>query len=151
GYPPECSQSWDFVYLFGRRRRAQGKGCNQERRYSQKLRCTAVPHRGGIRTPGGSLVTTANDPWGRVDTDGTVYVRTADGERVIGSWAAGSPEEALEFFRRKFQSLETEVALLEQRLASTDLAPGQAQAAVRKLLAAVSGASALGDLDSLTA
>src|SRR5262249_48456351 len=33
----------------------------------------------------------------------------------------------------------------------TDLAPGQAQAAVRKLLAAVSGASALGDLDSLTA
>jgi len=54
-------------------------------------------------------VTTANDPWGRVDADGTVYVRTADGERVIGSWAAGSPEEAIVFFRRKFESLETEV------------------------------------------
>ena len=26
----------------------------------------------------------AEHPWGRVDTDGTVYVRTADGERVIG-------------------------------------------------------------------
>ena len=50
-------------------------------------------------------MTTANDPWGRVDADGTVYVRTADGERVIGSWAAGSPEEALAFFRRKFESL----------------------------------------------
>ncbi len=62
-------------------------------------------------------MTTANDPWGRVDADGTVYVRTADGERVIGSWAAGSPEEALAFFRRKFQSLETEVALIEQRMA----------------------------------
>ena len=24
-------------------------------------------------------MTTANDPWGRVDADGTVYVRTADG------------------------------------------------------------------------
>ena len=47
-------------------------------------------------------MTTANDPWGRVDADGTVYVRTADGERVIGSWAAGSPEEAIVFFRRKF-------------------------------------------------
>ena len=61
-------------------------------------------------------MTTANDPWGRVDADGTVYVRTADGERVIGSWAAGSPEEAIAFFRRKFESLETEVTLIEQRI-----------------------------------
>ena len=40
-------------------------------------------------------MTTAYHPWGRVDADGTVYVRTADGERVIGSWQAGSPEEAI--------------------------------------------------------
>jgi len=96
-------------------------------------------------------VTTANDPWGRVDADGTVYVRTADGERVIGSWAAGSPEEALAFFQRKFQSLETEVALLEQRIRATDVAPAQAQSAVRRLLASVAEANALGDLDSLRA
>jgi len=94
-------------------------------------------------------VTTANDPWGRVDADGTVYVRTADGERVIGSWAAGSPEEALAFFRRKFESLETEVALIEQRMAATEIAPAQAQSTVKRLLAAVTDASALGDLDSL--
>jgi hypothetical protein len=94
-------------------------------------------------------VTSANDPWGRVDADGTVYVRTADGERVIGSWAAGSPEEALEFFRRKFQSLETEIALLEQRIRATDIAPGQAQSAVQRLLAAVTDAHALGDLEGL--
>jgi hypothetical protein len=94
-------------------------------------------------------VTTANDPWGRVDADGTVYVRTADGERVIGSWAAGSPEEALEFFRRKFASLETEVALIEQRMASTEIAPAQAQATVQRLLRSVSDANAMGDLDGL--
>jgi hypothetical protein len=94
-------------------------------------------------------VTTANDPWGRVDADGTVYVRTADGERVIGSWAAGSPEEALAFFRRKFASLETEVALIEQRIAATEIAPAQAQATVQRLLRAVADASALGDLDGL--
>ena len=46
-------------------------------------------------------MTTAYHPWGRVDADGTVYVRTADGERVIGSWQAGSPEEAIAFFARK--------------------------------------------------
>jgi chromosome segregation ATPase len=96
-------------------------------------------------------VTTANDPWGRVDADGTVYVRTAEGERVIGSWQAGSPEEALEFFRRKFQALETEVTLLEQRVRATDVSAGHAQATVQRLLAAVSDANALGDLDGLRA
>jgi uncharacterized protein DUF349 len=94
-------------------------------------------------------VTTANDPWGRVDADGTVYVRTADGERVIGSWQAGSPEEALEFFRRKFQALETEVALIEQRIAATDVSPAQAQSTVQRLLASVTDANALGDLAGL--
>ena len=94
-------------------------------------------------------MTTANDPWGRVDADGTVYVRTADGERVIGSWAAGSPEEALAFFRRKFESLQTEVALIEQRMKTTEVAPAQAQATVERLLAAVADANAIGDLDSL--
>ena len=87
-------------------------------------------------------MTTANDPWGRVDADGTVYVRTADGERVIGSWAAGSPEEALAFFRRKFASLETEVALIEQRIAATEIAPAQAQSTVQRLLRAVADANA---------
>jgi hypothetical protein len=94
-------------------------------------------------------VTTANDPWGRVDADGTVYVRTADGERVIGSWAAGSPEEAIAFFRRKFESLETEVALIEQRMSTTEIAPAQAQATVQRLLKSVADANALGDLDGL--
>jgi len=94
-------------------------------------------------------VTTANDPWGRVDADGTVYVRTADGERVIGSWAAGSPEEALAFYRRKFESLETEVALIEQRIASTEIAPAQAQATVQRLLRTCADANALGDLAGL--
>ena len=47
-------------------------------------------------------MTTASDPWGRVDEDGTVYVKTAEGERVVGSWQAGSPTEALAFFQRKY-------------------------------------------------
>ncbi len=96
-------------------------------------------------------MTTAHHPWGRVDADGTVYVRTADGERVIGSWQAGSPEEALAFFQRKYEALETEVVLLEQRLAATDLAPAQAAASVQRLIRTVAEANALGDLDGLRA
>ena len=94
-------------------------------------------------------MSTANDPWGRVDADGTVYVRTAGGERVVGSWQAGSPDEALAFFRRKYESLATEVTLIEQRMSATDLSPGSARATIDRLLAAVSDANAVGDLDSL--
>ena len=96
-------------------------------------------------------MTSANDPWGRVDADGTVYVRTADGERVIGSWQAGSPEEALAFYQRKFASLDTEVSLLEQRITTTDLSPAQARAVIERLLAAVTDAHAIGDLGQLHA
>ena len=94
-------------------------------------------------------MTTANDPWGRVADDGTVFVRTAAGERVVGSWQAGSPDEALTFYRRKYTSLETEVTLLEQRISGTDLSPGAARATIDRLLEAVATANAIGDLDSL--
>ena len=94
-------------------------------------------------------MSTANDPWGRVDDDGTVYVRTADGERVVGSWQAGTPAEALAFFERKYLALETEVSLLEQRISTTDLSPAQARATLTRLLAACQDAHAVGDLDGL--
>jgi hypothetical protein len=94
-------------------------------------------------------VSTASDPWGRVAEDGTVYCRTATGEREIGSWQAGSPEEALAFFKRKYEALETEVSLLEQRITGTDLSPAHARATITRLVAAVTDAHAIGDLDGL--
>jgi Domain of Unknown Function (DUF349) len=94
-------------------------------------------------------VSTASDPWGRVADDGTVYVRTAEGERVIGSWQAGSPDEAMAFYKRKFESLETEISLLEQRMTSTDLSAGQAKSAIGRLTQAVADAHCIGDLAGL--
>ena len=35
---------------------------------------------------------TSNE-WGRVDDDRTVYVKTADGERAVGQYPEGTPEE----------------------------------------------------------
>ncbi|WP_283132971.1 DUF349 domain-containing protein [Rhizohabitans arisaemae] len=89
------------------------------------------------------------DPWGRVDDDGTVYVRTAEGERAVGSWQAGEPEEALAYFRRKYDALVTEVDLLEQRVRGTELPPAQAQLGITKLREAITDAHAVGDLDAL--
>ncbi|MFI6323133.1 DUF349 domain-containing protein [Nonomuraea sp. NPDC050556] len=93
----------------------------------------------------------STDPWGRVDDDGTVYVRTADGERAVGSWQAGEPEEALAYFHRKFDELAGQVQLLEQRVKGTDLAPAQAEATIVKLREAVADAHAVGDLAALVA
>ncbi|HKR72151.1 MAG TPA: DUF349 domain-containing protein [Streptosporangiaceae bacterium] len=94
-------------------------------------------------------MSTESQPWGRVADDGTVYVRTSDGERVVGIWQAGSPDEALAFFTRRYESLATEVSLLERRINATDLAPGQAKATISRLHATIDEAKAVGDLDGL--
>jgi hypothetical protein len=91
----------------------------------------------------------SSDPWGRVDEQGTVYVRTAEGERVVGSWQAGSPEEALAYFERKYQGLEAEIGLLEHRVRKTDLAAKEAQVALDHLKTQVTEAHAVGDLEAL--
>jgi hypothetical protein len=92
-----------------------------------------------------------DQPWGRVAEDGTVYVRTADGERSVGSYEAGTPEEALEFFTKRFEELEGKVHLLEQRVASGRLAPEEATSSVKALREQVGDAHAVGDLVSLAA
>ncbi|MFP3967228.1 DUF349 domain-containing protein [Actinomadura fulvescens] len=94
-------------------------------------------------------VSSATDPWGRVDEEGTVYVKTSDGERAVGSWQAGAPEEALAYFKRKYDALATEIGLLEQRVRTTDLQPSQAQQSIQRLREAVTDAHAVGDLDAL--
>ncbi len=88
--------------------------------------------------------------WGRVAEDGTVYVRTAEGdERPVGSWHAGAPEEGLAHFVRRYEQMATEVQLLEQRLRSGVGDPRQVASSAARLKEQVPGANAVGDLASL--
>ena len=89
--------------------------------------------------------------WGRVDDDGTVYVRTPDGERSVGQYPEGTPEEALTFYTERFAALETEVQLLEQRVRSGKLSPDEATTTIRTVRSQVTDANAVGDLAALTA
>jgi Domain of Unknown Function (DUF349) len=89
--------------------------------------------------------------FGRVDPDGTVYVRTAEGERSVGQVPDVPPEEALAFFTRRFAALELEVNLLQTRISAGALSPDDAMSSVRTVRATVSGANAVGDLDGLLA
>jgi hypothetical protein len=86
-----------------------------------------------------------------VAEDGTVYVRTTDGERSVGSYEDGTPDEALEFFTKRFEELEGKVRLLEQRVASGRLAPEEASSSSKALREQVVDAHAVGDLVSLAA
>jgi hypothetical protein len=87
--------------------------------------------------------------WGRIDDDGTVYVRTADGERAIGSWQAGDREAGLAFYVRRYEDLETEVQLLEKRLESGAGDPAHTRSTATALKEQVANAAAIGDLASL--
>lgn len=89
--------------------------------------------------------------WGRVGDDGTVYVKIADGERTVGQYPVGTPEEALKFYTDRYLALETEVSLLDQRVRSGVLAPEEATETIKLVRAQVTEANAVGDLAALAA
>ncbi|SJN12418.1 ATPase involved in DNA repair [Leucobacter sp. 7(1)] len=93
---------------------------------------------------------TNETPWGRVDDDRTVYVREGDGERVVGSFPDGTPEEALAYFTRKFADIEGQVTLLEARIAR-GTADASAADSVAKLTALLVEPAAVGDIAGLRA
>ncbi|MDT7708071.1 MAG: hypothetical protein QOG20_3678, partial [Pseudonocardiales bacterium] len=104
--------------------------------------------------PEPSPVTAAStDPsrWGRVDAEGTIYVRTADGELVVGSWQAGEPEEGLAHFARRFDDILTEVELLFARLLAGGGDPKQALSSAKALRDSLPDATVVGDLAGLAA
>jgi hypothetical protein len=89
--------------------------------------------------------------WGRVTEDGTVFVKTPDGERSVGQYPEGTPEEALKFFTDRYDALAFEVQLLEQRIGAGRLSPEEATSTVKALREQVVGANAVGDLTGLAA
>lgn len=89
--------------------------------------------------------------WGRVDADGNVYVKEGDGERLIGQWVTGGDaDEAIAFYTRRFENLETEVDLLERRVAAGTVSPDDATKAIATVREQLVDAQAIGDLASLS-
>ncbi|WP_435771053.1 DUF349 domain-containing protein [Nocardioides sp. SYSU DS0651] len=87
--------------------------------------------------------------WGRVGDDGTVYVKTADGERAVGQMPDASPEEALAFYTRRYDNLALEVDLLHRRVLTGVLSPEEATSAVKMVREQLVDAHAVGDLAAL--
>ncbi len=87
--------------------------------------------------------------FGRIDDEGTVYVKTAAGERVVGSWHAGTPDEGLAHFARRYADIVTEVDLIEARLGTGAADPAQSMTSLRRIRTSLDEAHVVGDLDGL--
>jgi len=88
---------------------------------------------------------------GRVDESGTVFVRTPDGEREVGSYPGASPAEALSYFTRKYDELVAAADLLLQRVTHTDLPARDGSEGLAKLREQTTEAHVVGDLAALDA
>lgn len=87
-------------------------------------------------------------PFGRVEADGTVYVTDNGTERQVGQFPDGTPQEALNYFVRKYDDLAGQVQLLEQR-ARSGANPNDVSKSVSLLRSQVEDAAAVGDLQAL--
>ena len=89
--------------------------------------------------------------FGRVAEDGTVFVRTPDGEREVGSYPDAGPDAALAYFARKYDELAASAALLLQRVVQTDLTAGAGGEQLKHLRTSVREGRVVGDLAALDA
>ncbi len=94
-------------------------------------------------------MTSLTTDFGRVEEDGTVYVLEGNTEREVGQVPDTSPEEALAFFVRRFDALETEVMLLESRVRAEAMSPQDAGKAIEHAKQNITEANAVGDLAAL--
>ncbi len=87
--------------------------------------------------------------FGRVDADGRVFVRDGDGERQVGAYPGADPEEALQYFARKFDELYASADLLHQRVLSPDVPSKEVTDGLRTLREHADGANVVGDVAAL--
>lgn len=85
--------------------------------------------------------------FGRVDADGTVWVKDGDW-RSVGQVVGAEPDEALAFYEQRFVDLEAKVSLLETR-AKNGAPAKDLLTAVQVLVVDLTDAHAVGDLESL--
>jgi Domain of Unknown Function (DUF349) len=109
---------------------------------------SALNNSNPTKSPAAALM---GDPakFGRVDDQLNVYVKTAEGERLVGSYPDKTKEEALAYFVRKFEQVAAEVALLAARIKSGAIVPTDAAEAVIRLREQIRNLNGVGDLATL--
>ena len=91
------------------------------------------------------------EAFGRVDDNGTVFVKDGDAEREVGQFPDVSKEEALALYARRFLDLKAKLDLLATRLASPNIKAREIDESVKLLGEETSEPAVVGDLAALKA
>lgn len=89
--------------------------------------------------------------FGRADADGTVYVRTPDGERKVGQYPGASERDAIAYFARKYDEMAASAELLYQRVLQGNVSAKESAADLAALREHIGSADVVGDLPALHA
>lgn len=87
--------------------------------------------------------------FGRVDENGTVFVKDGDTEREVGQFPDASQEEALSLYARRFLDLKDKLDLFAQRLKSENIRPREIDETVKSLAEETKEPQVVGDLAKL--
>ncbi|MGL5849349.1 MAG: DUF349 domain-containing protein, partial [Phycicoccus sp.] len=89
--------------------------------------------------------------FGRVDDQGRVFVRVGDEEREVGAYPGASPDEAVQYFARKYDELASSAELLEARLDNTEVSAKEVADGLSTLKQHVEQTGVVGDIPALLA
>ncbi len=110
----------------------------------------AIPTPASLKPPVRPAISQAAS-WGRVSEDGTVFLKAPEGEVEVGQYAAGTPQEGLTFYARKYDDLVVEIDVIQIRIKDGKASVDAATQVVKKVRDALAGRSFVGDITSLEA
>ncbi|MBM6698876.1 DUF349 domain-containing protein [Bifidobacterium pullorum subsp. saeculare] len=93
----------------------------------------------------------AAEAFGRVDDNGTVYVREGEAEREVGQFPDASKEEALALYARRYLDLKEKLDLLENRLDAANVKAREIDDALKTLGEETAEPAVVGDIAALKA
>lgn len=91
----------------------------------------------------------AAEAFGRVDDNGTVFVKEGDTEREVGQFPDASKEEALALYARRFLDLKAKLDLLSSRLTSPNVKAREIDESLKLLGEETSEPAVVGDVAAL--
>ncbi|KFI52743.1 DUF349 domain-containing protein [Bifidobacterium biavatii] len=93
----------------------------------------------------------AAEAFGRVDDNGTVFVKDREGEREVGQFPDVSKEEALALYARRFLDLKAKLNLLANRLKASNVKPREIDESLKSLAEETAEPAVVGDIAALKA
>lgn len=91
----------------------------------------------------------AAEAFGRVDENGTVYVKEGEAEREVGQFPGATNEEALTLYARRYLDLKAKLDLFATRLKSANIKPHEIDESIKSLGEETSQPAIVGDISAI--